>query len=103
MLPAPADVLDLPAVRRADPRVRAAAQMLGRAVRWVHVSEVSDIAHLLEGGELILTTGIALPDEPDALPRYVEELSAAGIAGLAVELGRRYQAALPAELIAAAE
>ena len=103
MLPSLADVLDLPALRRADPHVRAAPDKLGRAVRWVHVSEVSDIAHLLEGGELILTTGIALPDEPDALAHYVEDLSRAGVTGLAVELGRRYQKALPAELIAAAE
>jgi purine catabolism regulator len=103
MLPTLAAVLDLPAVRRADPHVRAAADQLGRAVRWVHVSEVSDIAHLLEGGELILTTGIALPAEPDALARYVDELSTAGVSGVAVELGRRYQGSLPAELIAAAE
>jgi purine catabolism regulator len=103
MLPTLADVLDLPALRRAQPRVRAGAEQLGRAVRWVHVSEVSDIAHLLEGGELILTTGIALPEDADALTRYVEELSTAGVSGLAVELGRRYQEALPAELVAAAE
>lgn len=103
MLPTLADVLDLPAMRRAAPQVRAAADKLNRAVRWVHVSEVSDIAHLLDGGELILTTGIALPDEPDALARYVEDLSAAGVTGLAVELGRRYRHTLPAQLIAAAE
>jgi hypothetical protein len=30
-------------------------------VRWVHVSELADIATLLRGGELVLTTGIALP------------------------------------------
>ncbi len=62
MLPSLRDVLDLPAVRRGDPQVRAAAGHLDRRVRWVHVSEVSDIASLLEGGELILTTGIALPE-----------------------------------------
>jgi purine catabolism regulator len=103
MLPTLADVLDLPALRRADPHVRAGADRLGRAVRWVHVSEVADIAHLLEGGELILTTGIALPDDPDGLARYVQDLNAAGVTGLAIELGRRYTAALPDELVAAAE
>jgi len=102
MLPTLADVLDLPALRRADPHVRAAADKLGRAVRWVHVSEVADIAHLLEGGEFILTTGIALPDDPDGLARYVQDLSAAGVSGLAIELGRRYTHALPDELVAAA-
>jgi purine catabolism regulator len=103
MLPSLSDVLGLPAVRRGDPHVRAAADHLGRPVRWVHVSEVSDIASLLEGGELILTTGIALPESGGALARYVEELSSAGVTALAVELGRRYRDALPAELVAAAE
>jgi purine catabolism regulator len=102
MLPTLADVLALPAVQRADPVVRAAEDRLTAAVRWVHVSEVADIAHLLEGGELILTTGIALPDDAPSLTRFVEDLSAAGVSGLAVELGRRYREALPAELVAAA-
>jgi purine catabolism regulator len=72
-------------------------------VRWVHVSEVSDIAHLLEGGELILTTGIALPESPAALATYAADLAAVGVAAVAVELGRRYRDALPAELVAAAQ
>jgi purine catabolism regulator len=103
VLPTLADVLELPAVRRADPHVLAGADHLDRNVRWVHVSEVADIAHLLDGGELILTTGIALPESADALARYVEDLSAAGVSGLAVELGRRYRDALPAELVGAAQ
>src|SRR3954466_12005809 len=103
LLPTVAEVLELPEVVRGEPVVRAGAEQLDRRVRWVHVSEVSDIAHLLEGGELILSTGIALPSDPDALAQYVEELSAAGATGLAVELGRRYQGALPPKLIAAAE
>lgn len=102
-MPTLAQVLALPAVRSGDPVVRAGVARLGRPVRWVHVSEVSDIAHLLEGGELILTTGIALPDSGAALATYVDELSAAGVTALAVELGRRYRDALPPELVAAAE
>lgn len=103
MLPSLRDVLDLPAVRRGDPQVRAAAGHLDRPVRWVHVSEVTDIASLLEGGELILTTGIALPESAAALARYVQELTSAGVTALAVELGRRYRDALPADLVVAAE
>lgn len=102
MLPTLAAVLDLPSVRRADPHVLAGHDELTRPVRWVHVSEVADIAHLLEGGELILTTGIALPESATALEQYIGELSDAGVAGLAVELGRRYRDTLPAELVAAA-
>ena len=103
MLPRLRDVLDLPAVRRGDPLVRAGAGQLDRPVRWVHVAEVSDIASLLEGGELILTTGIALPDSAVELARYAADLAAVGVAALAVEIGRRYQDALPPELVDAAE
>jgi Purine catabolism regulatory protein-like family/PucR C-terminal helix-turn-helix domain/GGDEF-like domain len=102
MLPTLADVLSLPAVRRGEPVLRAGADRLDRQVRWVHVSEVSDIASLLEGGELILTTGIALPESAGALGRYVHELHDVGVSALAVELGRRYHGALPEELVAAA-
>jgi purine catabolism regulator len=103
MLPTLADVLALPALRRGEPRVLAADGGLQRPVRWVHVAEVTDIAHLLEGGELILTTGIALPDTSAALGRYVRDLEAIGVAALVVELGRRYRDTLPDGLVRAAE
>lgn len=102
MLPTVREVLALPAVRRARPLVRAAEDNLERPVRWVHVAEVSDIAGLLDGRELILTTGIALPEAAAELAAYVAELSAAGVSALAVELGRRYRTTLPAKLVAAA-
>jgi purine catabolism regulator len=71
-------------------------------VRWVHVSEVIDIARELRGGELVLTTGIALPDEAAGLSRYLGDLADVGVVGLAVELGRRYST-LPAALVTAAD
>lgn len=103
MLPTLADVLRLDAVRRGEPRVVAGADRLDARVRWVHVAEVTDIAHLLRGGELVLTTGIALPDEPERLRAYVADLAAVGISGLIVELGRKYARTLPAALVSAAE
>src|ERR1700726_1344383 len=103
MLPTLADVLQLDAVRRGQPRVVAGADRLHARVRWVHSAEVPDVAHLLRGGELVLTTGIALPDEPSRLKSYIKELAQVGASGLVVELGRRYTGELPAALIAAAE
>ena len=103
MLPTLAEVLRLDAVRRGEPHVVAGADRLDARVRWVHSAEVTDIAHLLRGGELVLTTGIALPDEPGRLRTYVAELAEVGVSGLIVELGRKYASALPAALIAAAE
>ena len=84
-------------VRRGLPVVVAGADRLDVPVRWVHAVEVTDdVARLLRGGELILSTGIALPESDEALASYVAELAAAGVAGLAIELGRRYSVSLPA-------
>lgn len=103
MLPTVADVLGLEAVRRGSPRVVAGAGRLATPVRWVHAIELADAARLLRGGELVLSTGIALPDQPARQARYVAELAGVGVSGLAVELGRRYTRALPAALVATAE
>jgi PucR family transcriptional regulator, purine catabolism regulatory protein len=97
-----AEVLALDVCRRGHPRVVAGASRLDTQVRWVHSVELTDVARLLRGGELVLSTGIALPDDDRQLAAYVGELTGAGIAGLAVELGRRYAQALPAALVSAA-
>ncbi|WP_433873728.1 PucR family transcriptional regulator [Saccharopolyspora sp. CA-218241] len=102
MLPTVAEVLDLPELRQGKPRVVAGATGLDGRVRWAHVAELADIAALLNGGELVLTTGIALSDAPEALARYVDELAAVGAAGLIVELGRRWRDRLPSALVDAA-
>jgi len=91
------------ACRRGLPAVVAGASRLDTPVRWVHAIELTDVARLLRGGELVLSTGIALPDEERLLAAYVTELAEIGVAGLAVELGRRYAQALPSGLVDAAE
>lgn len=97
------EVLSLDVVRRGLPVVVAGADRLDVPVRWVHAVEVTDnVARLLRGGELILSTGIALPESDSALESYVAELAAAGVAGLAIELGRRYSVSLPEALVSAA-
>jgi purine catabolism regulator len=72
-------------------------------VRWVHAIELADAARLLRGGELVLTTGIALPEAPALLDEYVADLAGVGVSAVAVELGRRYTGALPASFAQAAE
>ena len=101
MRPTLAAVLDLDVVRRARPEVLAGGDRLEAPVRWVHAMELADVARLLHGGELVLSTGIALPDDPALLAAYVADLAAAGVSGLAVELGRRYDR-LPDPLVEAA-
>jgi len=99
MLPTVSDLLSLDVIRRGSPQVVAGADGLGARVRWVHVLELADAAHLLQGGELVLTTGVALPADPALLARYATDLAAAGVSALAVELGRRYVGALPSALV----
>ena len=102
MLPTVGDLLGLEVMRRGSPQVVAGSGGLGARVRWVHVLELADAAHLLRGGELVLTTGVALPAEPALLARYASDLAVAGVSALAVELGRRYVGALPGVLVRAA-
>jgi purine catabolism regulator len=97
------DVLDLDVVRHGQPQVMAAADRLDTPVRWVHAAELADVGRLLRGGELLLSTGIALPESAAGLTDYVDGLAGAGVAGLAIELGRRYTGTLPSALVAAAE
>ena len=102
MLPSLGEVLAMDACRRGRPAVVAGADRLDTPVRWVHAMELTDVARLLRGGELVLSTGIALPDDERLLADYITELAEVGVAGLAVELGRRYAGQLPAALVTAA-
>ena len=103
MFPTVAEVLDLAAMRQGRPRVVAGVGALGHPVRWTHVAELPEIAGLLRGGELLLSTGVALPDNDADLVRFVRELAEVDIAGIAIELGRRYTTTLPDALIRAAD
>lgn len=102
MLPTVADVLALPELRSGLPTVVAGHEGLTRPVRWVHVSEIPDIAALLKGGELILTTGIAWPDTDRGVARYLDDLERAAASGVVIELGRRFPE-VPRVVIEAAE
>lgn len=50
------DMLKRPVFRKAE--VLASDRALERYVRWVHIMEVPEVGDLLNGGELVLTTGI---------------------------------------------
>src|ERR1700722_16498183 len=99
MLPSLGEVLAMEVCRRGRPVVVAGADRLDTPVRWVHAVELPDLARRLRGGELGLTTGTAPPDDERLLAAYVTELAGVGVAGLAVELGRRYAGSLPAALV----
>ncbi|TGN63953.1 PucR family transcriptional regulator [Nocardioides eburneiflavus] len=95
------EVLALPSFRAAGVRV-----LVGDPdpvlVRWVHSSEVYEMGALLAGGEVLLTTGLGLHGRtPEHLAAYVEQLADAGLAALALELGRTFFEVPPAILEAA--
>ncbi|MEV0204664.1 PucR family transcriptional regulator ligand-binding domain-containing protein [Streptomyces sp. NPDC050788] len=85
-----ADALALPVLAAGQPQVVTGVEQLDRPVRWVHITELTDPASFLKGGELVLTTGMPLPDEPAGVRRYVDELAGVGAAALVIELVRRY-------------
>ncbi|WP_329568184.1 PucR family transcriptional regulator [Kitasatospora sp. NBC_01266] len=67
--------------------VLAGADHLERPVRWVHTSELDDPTPFLEGGELLLTTGIKLGAGTKGLQSYVHRLADAGVVGLGLGVG----------------
>ncbi|MGW0704377.1 PucR family transcriptional regulator [Streptomyces sp. NPDC002643] len=88
--------LELPALRGGLPEVLAGTHALERTVRWVHAGEVPNIASLLKGGELLLTTGYGLGTRPADQRAFVRTLAERGIAALVVELGPRFTRLPPA-------
>ncbi|MET7988985.1 MULTISPECIES: PucR family transcriptional regulator [unclassified Streptomyces] len=90
--------LELPGLRSGLPEIIAGADRLHRTVRWVHAGEVPNIASLLKGGELLLTTGYGLGTRPADQRAFVRTLAERGIAALVVELGPRFTR-LPAALV----
>ncbi|WP_199833237.1 PucR family transcriptional regulator ligand-binding domain-containing protein, partial [Streptomyces luridiscabiei] len=93
--------LELPGLRAGLPEVVAGADRLSRTVRWVHAGEVPNIASLLKGGELLLTTGLGLGTRPAEQRAFVRRLADRGISALVVELGPRFSR-LPASIVDAA-
>jgi len=95
--------LALPEVQRAMPEVLAGEGGLDREIRWVHAGEVPNIASLLKGEELLLTTGMGIGRDRPAQRRFVAELAERGVAALAIELGTTMSEVPPALVEAAAE
>ncbi|BDZ65150.1 PucR family transcriptional regulator [Agromyces mangrovi Wang et al. 2018] len=101
MLPTVGELLALPALVEGMPEVLVGEQALEAPVRWVHVSDSAGVARLLEGGELLLSTGSGWPEEPVELSAFIAGLVDAGLSGLVLELGAHYHYA-PAVVVQAA-
>ncbi|MRH30010.1 PucR family transcriptional regulator [Microbacterium sp. SYP-A9085] len=85
------EVLRLDALADGMPEVVSGAAALDGRVRWVHASDSAGVARLLNGGELLLSTGSGWPQDPAALRAFIAGLVEVGIAGLVLELGSHYR------------
>ncbi len=86
----------------AGARVVAGSTGSGRRVSRLNVMEVPDILPWVRAGELMLTTGYPLRQEPEALVGLVRELDGRGLAAIGVKLGR-YLDELPPQMLAEAD
>src|SRR3954453_21902196 len=83
-------------------RVVAGQRGLDRPVRWVHISELPDPTPWLSGGEVLLTTGMALAQE-DAQRAFVTTVADHGIAALGLGTGFEHERVPDAIVDAATE
>jgi PucR family transcriptional regulator, purine catabolism regulatory protein len=81
------DALALAPLRRGEPEILAGVDALGTEIRWTHAGEGLNLASLLKGGELLITTGIDIGTSGEVQRRFVADLAARRIAALAIELG----------------
>jgi purine catabolism regulator len=79
------ELLKRPYFQRAE--VIATRKALERPVKWVHIMEITNVGHLLDGHELILSTGIGWKDQEEISLSFLRQLIDHNAAGLCVELG----------------
>ena len=81
--------------------LRTAEEGLATPVRWVHLSELTDPTPWLSGGELLLTTGLALTT-PKEQRDFIARLAGRGIAALGFGAGVVHRG-VPKALLGACE
>lgn len=100
--PSVRDVLGLTEIAAGAPELVTGEERLDRRVRWAHVVAGREAPALLDGGELVLTTGAGWPSEtaePEELRALVHTLVDAVPAAIVFELGTHFAAA-PGALVA---
>ncbi len=65
-------------------RVLAGSEGLDRGIGWAHVCELAAPWEWLGDGDLVMTTGLGIPESPSAQDEYVRRLAGAGVVGVAV-------------------
>jgi purine catabolism regulator len=80
-------VRDVLGVRGLALRLLAGGDGVDRPIRWVHATELADPAPFLEGGEMILTTGMRLGKAAPSLKAFADRLVAADVVALGFGTG----------------
>ena len=78
------DILEIPGLNL---RLLAGHKAASNPVRWVHIAEMSDPTRWLKGGELLLTTGLALVGKDDEQVELIERLIDHNLSGLGFGVG----------------
>lgn len=79
-------ILTLQELDAGAPELLSGAARLDSPVRWVHIADTERVGALLEGGELVLSTGTTFRTSDEAAARFLDDLEEAGVAGAVVEL-----------------
>lgn len=71
---------------------------LGRRVSGVNLTDTPDYARWLAQGELLITTGFAIADDPQAVDALLPTAAEKGLSGVGIKPGRYLPGPLPAVL-----
>src|SRR3954454_6167877 len=91
--------LALEVFSRVPLKIYAGRENLHRRVRWVHPTEIPDIAQFLRGGEMLLTAGLGIGNDPEQQSTYIRQIADAGAAVLIIERSGRAFDVMPQVLI----
>jgi purine catabolism regulator len=94
------DLISLPVYANAV--VVAGREGISNTVQSITIMDAPDIIHYLKPQELLLTTGYAMKDHPDALLSLVTNMANVGCAGLAIKT-KRFFREVPPEVIKRAD
>lgn len=76
---------------------------LGRRVSGVNLTDTPDYARWLAQGELLITTGFAIADDPQAVDALLPTAAEKGLSGVGIKPGRYLPNPLPTELAETAD
>lgn len=89
------EVLDLSVLKAVEIDIVTGRRNLDLEVRWAHVADSKRVGHLLQGGELLLTTGTGWGRSPSERKEQIESFVSAGAVALLVELGQTWSEVPP--------